>query len=265
MSSEPNVVSLAPRSPGTVPRAIWLVGGLLGLVAAALAGALVMRSVDHPTTSAASTTAADAAAQSVASTPGTAPTQPTVTAQPTATAQPTPTAQAKPVHRAKPGTSPQTSAHAGTSPETSAQAAWSPPVGTTSAAVCTSCGIVESVNAVQQKGQGTGLGAVAGGVLGGVVGHQVGGGHGKTAMTVLGAIGGGLAGNEVEKRARSETLFDIGVRMEDGNTRMFRRSQAMAIGTHVVVDGTTLRAAPDNGSADAPHTVRTSAPAGGST
>ena len=61
-----------------------------------------------------------------------------------------------------------------------------------------------------------------GGVLGGVVGHQAGGGSGKTALTVLGAIGGGLAGHEVEKRVRSETVYDVHVRMEDGSTRTFR-------------------------------------------
>jgi uncharacterized protein YcfJ len=97
------------------------------------------------------------------------------------------------------------------------------------------------------------------------VGHQVGGGNGKTAMTVLGAIGGGLAGNEVEKRARSETEFDIQVRMEDGNVRTFRRTQSMAVGTHVVVEGTTLRSAHATESGEAPRAVRTSAPAGGNT
>jgi outer membrane lipoprotein SlyB len=139
------------------------------------------------------------------------------------------------------------------------------PGGTTSAVLCSSRGVVELVNAVQQKGQGTGLGAVAGGVLGGVVRHQVGGGNGKTAMTVLGAIGGGLAGNEVEKRARSDTEFDIQVRMEDGNVRTFRCTQSMAVGTHVVVEGTTLRPAHATGSGEVPRAVRTSAPAGGKT
>jgi outer membrane lipoprotein SlyB len=125
--------------------------------------------------------------------------------------------------------------------------------------------MVESVSAVQQAGQGTGLGAVAGGVLGGVLGHQVGGGTGKTAMTVLGAVGGGLAGNEVEKRARSETLFDVRVRMEDGSSRSFQRPQALAVGTHVVVEGSNLRVTRDTGQVSQPQVIRTSAPAAGST
>ena len=166
---------------------------------------------------------------------------------------------AKPAHPANPATP---------SDATGAQGQWSAPGTTTRTAHCTTCGVVESVNTVHQKGQGTGLGAVAGGVLGGVLGHQVGGGKGKTAMTVLGAVGGGLAGNEVEKRARGETLYDVQVRMEDGSLRTFQRAQSMAVGTHVVVEGKTLRVSRDaasNGTGgDAPRTLRTSAPAGGS-
>jgi outer membrane lipoprotein SlyB len=234
-----------------VPRAVWIGGGLLALVTAALAGALVMRSVDPAPTSLPATAATSAAGVAAQPVPPAASTPPAQAA--TALAPTTP-----PAHRANPATS----------QSNPGQAQWNAPGGTTHAAVCASCGIVESVNTVKQKGEGTGLGAVAGGVLGGVVGHQVGGGKGKTAMTVLGAIGGGLAGNEVEKRARSETLFDVQVRMEDGSVRTFQRAQSMVVGTHVVVEGTTLRVARDAGSSsnnDAQRTLRTSAPAAGST
>jgi outer membrane lipoprotein SlyB len=136
---------------------------------------------------------------------------------------------------------------------------------TTPAALCASCGIVESVNAVQEKGEGSGVGAVAGGVLGGVVGHQVGGGNGKTAMTVLGAIGGGLAGHEVEKRVRSETRYDIRVRMEDGSSRVFHQAQSIAVGTRVVAEGGALRVARESAGAEEPRLVRTSSPPTGRT
>ena len=237
---------------GAVPRAVWIGGGLLALVTAALAGALIMRSVDPAPTSLPVTAAASVGG---------------VAAQPVPPAASAPPAQAatalapttKPVHHANPATS----------QGNPGQAQWNAPGGRTQTALCASCGIVESVTAVKQKGEGTGLGAVAGGVLGGVVGHQVGGGKGKTAMTVLGAIGGGLAGNEVEKRARSETLYDVQVRMEDGSVRTFQRPQSMVVGTHVVVEGTSLRVARDAGSSnnnnDAPRTLNTSAPAAGST
>ena len=42
---------------------------------------------------------------------------------------------------------------------------------------------------------GTAIGAVAGGLIG----HQLGGGNGKTALTVGGAVAGGYAGNQIQK------------------------------------------------------------------
>ncbi len=96
---------------------------------------------------------------------------------------------------------------------------------------CAECGVVESVDAVQSKGSGSGLGAVGGAVVGAIVGNQVGGGHGKDAMTVIGAVGGGLAGNEVEKRVKSTTSYTVTVRFEDGTSRVF--SEAAASGWHV--------------------------------
>ncbi|TAK97720.1 MAG: glycine zipper 2TM domain-containing protein [Aquabacterium sp.] len=106
---------------------------------------------------------------------------------------------------------------------------------------CANCGVIESVRAVQQKGQGSGVGAVAGGVLGGLVGNQMGKGSGKTALTVLGAIGGGLAGNEVEKQQKASTVYEVRVRMDDGSTRTVMQSTEPATGSRVEVDGKTLR------------------------
>ena len=111
-----------------------------------------------------------------------------------------------------------------------------------SASVCATCGRVESVSAVKQKGEGTGLGVVGGAVVGGLLGSQIGGGSGKNVATVLGAVGGGVAGNEVEKRARSTTLYQVKVRMDDGSLRTVTQSTAPAVGQKVTVDGSTLRA-----------------------
>jgi outer membrane lipoprotein SlyB len=119
------------------------------------------------------------------------------------------------------------------------------PATTTAAAdICATCGTVESVKTETRKGEGTGLGAVAGGVLGGVVGHQMGGGNGKKAMTVLGAVGGGLAGHEVEKRARSTTVYQVRLRMDDGTTRTVTQQTAPAVGGRFEVEGSTLKAIP---------------------
>ena len=92
-------------------------------------------------------------------------------------------------------------------------------------AICDSCGVVESVRTVEhQAQQGSGLGAAAGAILGGVLGHQVGGGNGNKLATVAGAVGGGFAGNEIEKRKNTSTSYEVRVRMENGNTRTFTPS-----------------------------------------
>jgi outer membrane lipoprotein SlyB len=110
------------------------------------------------------------------------------------------------------------------------------------AAVCSTCGVVEAVTPFEKKGEGTGIGAVAGGVIGGVVGNQVGGGNGRKAMTVLGAVGGGMAGHEIEKRQRSTTLYAVKVRMEDGSLRSVTQSTAPTVGQKVTLDGTQIKA-----------------------
>ena len=82
---------------------------------------------------------------------------------------------------------------------------------------CASCGVVVDVKEVDIKGDASGLGAVAGGVVGAVVGNQFGHGTGNTVMTVAGAAGGALAGNEIEKRAKTHKRYDVAVRMTDGS------------------------------------------------
>jgi outer membrane lipoprotein SlyB len=133
----------------------------------------------------------------------------------------------------------QSSAHAQTSTSTSTTKTQAQ----TKATACANCGTVESVNEVKKEGKGTGLGAVGGAVVGGLLGNQFGSGSGKTAMTVVGAVGGGVAGNAVEKKVRSDTVYDVNVRMQDGSLRTVQESQAYAIGTKVVVDGSTLKLA----------------------
>ena len=137
----------------------------------------------------------------------------------------------------------QSVAAASLTPDKSAPAAGKAVAKTaTDDATCKGCGVVESVTAVKKKGQGTGAGAVVGGVLGGVVGHQMGGGTGKDAMTVIGAIGGGVAGNEVEKRARAETVYQVQLRMDDGSKRTLTLQHApVAKGDRVAVEGQNLR------------------------
>lgn len=103
------------------------------------------------------------------------------------------------------------------------------------------------MTAIKTKADGTSLGAVAGGVLSGVLGNQMGGGNGKTAMRVAGAIGGGLPGNEVERRTRGSTAYDVQVCLDDGTHRVIHQSAEVARGTHVQIDGDHLQALPPVG------------------
>lgn len=115
------------------------------------------------------------------------------------------------------------------------------PVRMARAPVCGVCGQVESVQPVQQGAPATGVGAVAGGVLGAVVGNQVGRGSGRTAATVLGAVGGGYLGHTVEQRTRTQTVYDVRVRMDDGSVRHFRRAQSVPVGAPVTLQGKGFR------------------------
>lgn len=100
---------------------------------------------------------------------------------------------------------------------------------------CASCGTVESIRAVELKGDATGLGAAAGGVTGAVVGNQIGRGHGNTAMTIIGAAGGAFAGNEIEKNMKKHYTYRVTVRMDDGSYRTVSQSTAptVAVGGRV--------------------------------
>ena len=112
------------------------------------------------------------------------------------------------------------------------------------AAECARCGTVESVRQIQvPTGPASNglVGTIAGGVAGGVVGNQFGGGSGKTALTILGGLGGALAGREIERNIqgqRTVTRHEMKVRMSDGALRTFTSSEPfmLASGDHVRVE-----------------------------
>ena len=89
---------------------------------------------------------------------------------------------------------------------------------------CTDCGRVQSIRQVEEKGKTSGLGAVAGGVVGGVIGHQIGGGTGRTVATIAGAGGGAYVGNKVEQNRNTKTKWEVTLKMDTGNTRIFTYS-----------------------------------------
>lgn len=88
---------------------------------------------------------------------------------------------------------------------------------------CSNCGNIESIRAITQRAEGSGLGAAGGAVLGGLLGSQVGGGNGKKLATVAGAVGGAVVGNQVEGNMKATTSYEIKVRLDDGTARTFRQ------------------------------------------
>jgi outer membrane lipoprotein SlyB len=109
-------------------------------------------------------------------------------------------------------------------------------------AVCEECGVVQAVNVVKVKGKPNFLGAIAGGVAGAALGNQVGKGDGKTAATVLGAVGGAVAGREIEKRVRSDTHYDVVVKLDNGSSKTisFETDPGFKVGSKVRLSGESL-------------------------
>ena len=99
-----------------------------------------------------------------------------------------------------------------------------PPAPPIVAAICRECAVIEEVREVEKAGQASGAGAVGGAVVGGVIGHQMGGGRGRDVATVLGALGGGLAGNQIEKNAKKTVEYQIIIRYEDGSKGLFTQA-----------------------------------------
>ncbi len=91
-------------------------------------------------------------------------------------------------------------------------------------ALCSSCGRVTDVHTESRHGKASGVGAVGGAVVGGLLGNMVGGGNGRKLATVAGAVGGGYAGNEIEKNQKTYTVWVVQVREGDGRLRRFERS-----------------------------------------
>ncbi len=137
-----------------------------------------------------------------------APEQPAAQPEPAKPVERQPVVRPKPVVRSEP-------------PHLAARAAVPPPPPVVVAAICRECAVIEEVREVEKAGQASGAGAVGGAVVGGVVGHQMGGGRGKDFATILGALGGGLAGNAIEKNAKKTVEYQIVIRYEDGTKGLF--------------------------------------------
>ena len=219
----------APRKTGL--RTAWMVGGGLTIAAAGVAAGFALRPA--PTAAPVPVAASIAPDESVVE-PARAPDKVAAETKDSkiADVRPVPPKSHATAARRAPASTRAPAQYASNEPT---------PLATQPAAVCASCGVIEGVRAVEQKGQGTGLGAVAGGVAGAAVGNQFGHGSGRAVMTVLGAVGGGLAGHEIEKNVRKETVYEVRVRMDDGSLRTLMQKTAPTPGARVTVEGNELQ------------------------
>lgn len=109
---------------------------------------------------------------------------------------------------------------------------------------CSNCGVVETINAIEVKGDGSYVGKIAGGVVGALIGSQIGQGSGRTAAQIAGAVGGAVAGNEIEKRTKTTTHYEVVVRLPNGGTQTisYPNPPPFAVGAKVRVESGELRA-----------------------
>ena len=244
-----------PASGGGIHKGVWIGGGLMALTIIALATALVVKSngSSNETIAPLASTTPTAVAP-LATAPAAVPPATTVAQAPAPVVTQAPTQAAAPVHTAPrhhstgSSTSPNygsgntnvadaggsygSNSGANTTPSYSAPPAPPP--------VCSTCGTIDSYDAVKVQGQANGVGAVGGGAVGAVVGSQIAGRHNHSLGGVIGAIGGGLLGNEIEKSQRTTTVYDVHVRMDDGSVRTIRQSTVPVVGSKVTVNGNSL-------------------------
>ena len=110
------------------------------------------------------------------------------------------------------------------------------------ARLCDNCGVVEAINLVEVKGDGSYLGMIAGGVAGALLGSQVGQGRGTTVAEVAGAAGGAYAGKEIEKRMKTTKHYEVVVRLENGGSKTvsYAAQPGFAVGAKVKLENGTL-------------------------
>jgi hypothetical protein len=108
--------------------------------------------------------------------------------------------------------------------------------------VCQDCGTIASIVAVRQEGQAGAVGTLGGAAAGGLVGNQFGHGQGKTAATILGVVGGAIAGREVEKQVNATTVYQVAINMDAGGQQMVTipNPQGLGVGSHVHVQAGNL-------------------------
>jgi outer membrane lipoprotein SlyB len=104
-------------------------------------------------------------------------------------------------------------------------------------------GVVQSIDTVRGESQTSGGGAIVGGVIGALVGHQIDHGAKKDFATGVGAVGGAIIGNEIEKNNHGyRDVYRVTVRLDHGGMRSFDYASLneLRIGDRVRIDNNQL-------------------------
>jgi outer membrane lipoprotein SlyB len=79
-------------------------------------------------------------------------------------------------------------------------------------------GTIESVRPARLNEDQAPVGTIAGAGIGGLLGSTLGRGPGRGITTILGAVGGGLAGNAIERNGSAQNGEEIVIRLDSGAT-----------------------------------------------
>jgi outer membrane lipoprotein SlyB len=103
------------------------------------------------------------------------------------------------------------------------------------------CGYVRDIRQVRLgNGSNAAVGTVIGAVVGGLLGNQVGKGNGRKAATVAGAVAGGFAGHAIGSHSDSGNYgWQIVVQLRDGRyaTVTQRETPQVRVGDYAVIRG----------------------------
>jgi outer membrane lipoprotein SlyB len=102
-------------------------------------------------------------------------------------------------------------------------------------------GTVESITQDTVQNVDTAVGTIGGALIGGGLGSLIGGGTGQTVATIVGAIGGGYAGNQLAQRSQT-FVWRISVRYDDGTLATVQQTAApgLRVGDRVRVTNTGI-------------------------
>jgi outer membrane lipoprotein SlyB len=101
---------------------------------------------------------------------------------------------------------------------------------------------VTAIRVVEKQGEGSATGMVVGGLAGALLGNQIGKGGTRDVATIAGAAGGAYAGKKIEENMNSGRRWDVSVRFDNGDERMFSfdKDPGFSVGSPILGSGNTI-------------------------